>query len=85
MKPGDFVKIKYSSKLLQLGLCELVNRFGQVTKIVRDKHDRVAGAFIIPNTGRLKNDEWYIPVQSIESVETLNRIRNKGILKQTVL
>lgn len=85
MQQGEIVKIKYSKALLQLGLCELVNRKAQVTKVVYNKRNKERGAFLIPQSGRLKGEEWFIPIQSIESDETINRLRNKGILKSTIL
>lgn len=85
MQQGEIVKIKYSKALLQLGLCELVSRKAQITKIVYNKRNKERGAFLIPQSGRLKGEEWFIPIQSIESVETINQLRNKGILKSTIL
>lgn len=85
MQQGEIVKIKYSKALLQLGLCELVSRKAQVTKVVYNKRNKERGAFLIPQSGRLKGEEWFIPIQSIESAETTNRLRNKGILKSTIL
>lgn len=85
MQQGEIVKIKYSKALLQLGLCELVSRKAQVTKVVYNKRNKERGAFLIPQSGRLKGEEWFIPIQSIESAETINRLRNKGILKSTIL
>ena len=85
MQQGEIVKIKYSKALLQLGLCELVSRKAQITKIVYNKRNKERGAFLIPQSGRLKGEEWFIPIQSIESAETINQLRNKGILKSTIL
>lgn len=85
MQQGEIVKIKYSKALLQLGLCELVSRKAQITKVVYNKRNKERGAFLIPQSGRLKGEEWFIPIQSIESAETINRLRNKGILKSTIL
>lgn len=85
MQQGEIVKIIYSKALLQLHLCELVGRKAQVTKIVYNKRDKERGVYLIPQSGRLKGEEWFIPIQSIESVETLNKMRNKGILTSTFL
>lgn len=85
IQQGEIVKIKYSKALLQLGLCELVTRKAQVTKVVYNKRNKEKGVYLIPQTGRLKGEEWYIPIQSIESLAAINRLRNKGILKNTIL
>ena len=85
LQQGEIVKIKYSKALLQLGLCELVTREAQLTKILYNKRNKEKGAYVIPKTGKVKDEEWFIPIQSIESLAGLNRLRNKGILKSTKL
>lgn len=85
IQQGEIVEIKYSKALLQLGLCELVTRKAQVTKIVYTKRNKEKGAYVIPQTGRLKYEEWYIPIQSINSLAEINKLRNKSILKSTIL
>lgn len=85
IQQGEIVRIKYSKVLLQLRLCELVTREAQVVKIVYNEKGKESGAFVILRTGRLKGQEWYIPIQSIESISTMNRVRNKGILKSTFI
>lgn len=85
IQQGEIVRIKYSQPLLQLGLCELVTREAQVTKVVYNQRNKERGAFVIPQTGKLKGEEWYIPIQSIESVSSINRLRNKGLLKSTII
>ena len=85
IQQGEIVEIKYSRALLELGLCKLVTRKAQVTKIVYTKRNKEKGAYVIPQTGRLKDEEWYIPIQSINSLAEINKLRNKGILKSTLL
>lgn len=85
IQQGEIVKIKYSKALLELRLCELVTREAQITKVVYNKRNKVKGAYLIPKTGRLKDEEWYIPIQSIESVSELNKLRNREIMKHTIL
>lgn len=85
IQQGEIVRIKYSKPLLQLGLCELVTREAQVTKVVYNQRNKERGAFVIPQTGKLKGEEWYIPIQAIESVSSINRLRNKGLLKSTII
>lgn len=85
IQQGEIIKIKYSKLLLQLGLCELVTRKAQVTKVIYNKRNKIKGAYVIPQSGRLKDEEWYIPAPSIESMDDLNKLRNKGILKSTIL
>lgn len=84
VQQGETVRIKYSRALLRLGLCELVTREAQVTKVLYTKCNKVRGAYVIPLTGRLKG-EWYIPIQSIGGLDEINRLRNRSILKSTIL
>lgn len=84
MQQGEIIKIKYSKALFQLGLCELITRKAQVIKIVYNERNKERGAFVIPQSGRLKGEEWFIPIQSIESSSTINKLRNKSILKATI-
>lgn len=85
IQQGEIIEIKYSKALLFLGLCELVTRKAQVTKVVYTKRNKVKGAYVIPQTGRLKDEEWYIPILSINSLADINKLRNKSILKSTIL
>lgn len=85
IQQGEIVKIKYSKILLQLRLCELVTRKAQITKVVYNKRNKIKGAYLIPQSGRLKDEEWYIPIQSIESLSDINKMRNNEILKHTIL
>lgn len=85
IQQGEIVKIRYSKALLQLGLCELVTREAQVTKVVYNPRNKEKGAYVRPQTGRLKDEEWYIPIQSIESASEINRLRNKSLLKSTIM
>lgn len=85
MLEGEVVKIKYSKQLLQLRLCELVTRKAVVTKVAYNDLGNVRGAYVIPQTGRLRGQEWYIPIQSIESQSDINRLRNHSTIRQTIL
>lgn len=85
LKPGDIVKIIYSDELRALGLNELVKRKGIITAVVKLPNGRLRGAYFRPKSGRLRNEEWFIPIQSIESDEQIYRLKTFGILKKTIL
>lgn len=85
IQQGEIVKIKYSKALLELGLCELVTREAQVTKVLYNRRKKERGAYLIPQSGRLKGEEWFIPIQSIESIDRINKLRNCLILNSTLL
>lgn len=82
---GEKVKIKYSRALLELGLCELVTRKATVEKPVLNSRGKLRGAFVIPASGRLKGEEWYIPIQSIECFSSIEQMRTLGIIKKTIM
>lgn len=84
LRTGDIVKIIYSKQLLFLDLCELVSREAIVSHIVK-KDGKVKGAYVIPQSGRLKDEDWFIPIQSIESVDKIDKLRTLVIMKQTTL
>ena len=85
IQQGEIVKIKYSKALLELGLCELVTREAQVTKVLYNRRKKERGAYLIPQSGRLKGEEWFITIQSIESIDRINKLRNCLILNSTLL
>lgn len=85
IQQGEIVKIKYSRALLELGLCELVTREAQVTKVLYNRRKKERGAYLIPQSGRLKGEEWFIPIQSIESIDRISKLRNCIILNSTLL
>lgn len=82
---GVVIKIKYSKALLFADLCELVGREAIVTKVVHERKDRIKGVCAIPQTGRLKGQDLFIPAASIVCVDDIKKARTLGILKTTIL
>lgn len=85
LKRGDIVKIRYSKELEAIGLKELVRRKAMITLVVNNKHGKCRGVYVIPRTGKYKNEEWFIPIQSIESNDTIDSFRAINLLKTTIL
>lgn len=84
LKNGDTVTIAYSKDLALLELGELVGKEAIVTQIVK-KDNRVKGVYLVPLTGRLRHQEWFIPIKSIKSQAAVDRMRSEQMLKQTKL
>lgn len=83
LKPGDKITIRYSKKLEQNGNGLLINRVGEVTRVVYAQ-GQVVGAYVdIKTMRRVKS--YYIPVSSIEGPDDINRIRNLVMLKSIIL
>lgn len=81
LKNGDTIKIAWSKELSDLKLCELVGKKAMVTQIIR-KDGHVKGVYLIPTSGRLKKEEWYVPIQSVMSQATIDRLRSEQMLRQ---
>lgn len=83
LRIGDVVTIRYSKKLEQSGHSILVNRQGEVTRIVLTS-GQISGAYVdVIVMRRVRN--YYIPINSIEGPDTINRMRTLSMLKSTVL
>lgn len=83
LKPGDQITIRYSKKLEQSGNNLLINRLGEITRVVT-VNGNVTGAYVdVKVMRRIRN--YYIPISSIEGPDEINKIRNLGILKSIVL
>ncbi len=82
---GELIKIKYSRALLFADLSELVGREAMVTKVVHERKNRIKGVNAIPQTGRLKGQDVFIPAASIVCVDDIKRMRTLAILKATKL
>lgn len=83
LKPGDKITIRYSKKLEQNGNSLLVNRLGEVTRVVT-QNGNINGAYVdVKVMRRVRN--YYIPICSIEGPDEINKIRNLGILKSIIL
>lgn len=83
LKIGDKITVRHSRQLAKSGNAILVNKSGEVTKVIYS-NGRLLGAYAdIKIMRRLKN--YYIPSESIEGPESINRVRTLSILKTTVL
>lgn len=82
---GEVIKIRYSKALLFTDLCELVGREAIVTKVVHERKNRVKGVCAIPQSGRLKGQDLFIPAASIVCIDELKQARALGIIKTTKL
>lgn len=85
LKVGEIVRISYSRELERMGMRELVRRKATVTLIVNNKYGKCRGAYVIPRSGKFKNEEWFIPIQSIENEDSIDAIRTMELLKHAVL
>lgn len=85
LKKGDVVKIRYSKELEEIKLGKLVNHKAIVTLPVYNDKGKCRGAYVIPRIGFLRKEEWYIPIKSIESDDTINSFRALDIIKKTIL
>lgn len=81
LKEGDDVKIVYSARLMDMKLVQLVGQRGIVAKVVRRKKN--SGAYIEIVRGKNAGEEWFIPMSSIQTQESLNRLRNLGLISST--
>lgn len=83
LKAGDKITVRNSKQLAQKGLNLLTNRTGVVTKTLVSQ-GRILGAYAdIKVMRRVKN--YYIPIESIEGPDSVNRVRTLSLLKATVL
>ncbi len=83
LKVGDKITIRYSKKLEQNGNTILTNRTGIVTRILFTGGN-LTGAYVNVKVMRhIKN--YYIPINSIEGPERINKMRTLSILKSTKL
>ena len=77
---GDKIYIR-NSKLLKNE--SLLNKQGVVTRLLTIRGE-IVGAYIdVKIMRKVKN--FYIPVNSIEGVDKINKTRTLGILKSTIL
>lgn len=83
LKPGDQITIRYSKKLEQNGNNLLINKLGMITRVV-SQNGNISGAYVDVKVMR-RTRNYYIPINSIEGPDEINRIRNLGILKTIVL
>lgn len=83
IKIGDKITIRNSKNLARKGLNSLVNKTGIVTRILNSQ-GRLLGVYAdVKVMRRLKN--YYIPIESIEGPDAINRVRTLSIIKATIL
>lgn len=83
LKIGDKITIRYSKKLAQNGNNLLVNRVGVVTSILTNAGNIIGVYADVRVMRKLRN--YYIPINSIEGVDEINKLRALSILKSTIL
>lgn len=83
LKIGDKITIRYSKKLAQNGNNLLVNRVGVVTRILTNAGNIIGVYADVRVMRKLRN--YYIPINSIEGVDEINKLRALSILKSTIL
>jgi len=80
---GDKITIRNSKNLARHGSNSLVNKTGVVTRILNSQ-GRLLGVYAdVKVMRRVRN--YYIPVESIEGPDSINRVRTLSILKSTIL
>ena len=83
IKIGDKITIRNSKNLARNGLNVLVNKTGVVTKVLNSQ-GRLLGVYAdVKVMRRVRN--YYVPIESIEGPDSINRVRSLSILKSTVL
>ena len=83
IKIGDKITIRNSKELARKELNVLVNKTGVITKILISQ-GRILGVYAdVKVMRRVRN--YYIPVESIEGPDSINRVRSLSILKSTIL
>lgn len=83
LKIGDKITIRYSKKLAQNGNNLLVNRLGIVTRVLTNAGNIIGVYADVRVMRKLRN--YYIPIDSIEGVDEINKLRALSILKSTIL
>lgn len=83
LKKGDKITIRSSRPLIDKGLGNLVNKTGVITKVLNSQ-GRLLGVYADVKVVR-KIRNYYIPAESIEGPDSINRVRTLSILKSTIL
>ncbi len=78
---GEEARVIYSKQLHDMRLISLVGQRGVIVKCILS--GRTPGAFILIDIGKNKGEEWFIPIQSIQTATDVDRLRNTAILKST--
>lgn len=83
LKIGDKITVRYSKKLAQKYKGFLINRVGEVQKL-NYSNGELTGVYVTVMIAN-KPKKYYIPKDSIECCDEINRLRVLGILKSTIL
>ena len=78
---GSTIKIIYCRKLQEYGLINLVGQTAVITECLFDNKNN-PGAYVIIIKGINKGEEWFIPLRSIQTRESINKLRSDAILRQ---
>lgn len=79
LKEGDEVRVVYSAMLDKMKLLFLVSQRGVITKL--QVHSKTPGAFVLIQIGRSAGEEWYVPLQSCQTRERIEKLRNISLLR----
>ena len=82
-KENEEVRIIYSNELAKMRLMNLVSQRGIVTKV--KPNGKTPGVFVLIHAGKSAGEEWFVPMQSVQTKGDLDRIRNFGMLKSVKL
>lgn len=80
---GDKITIRQSKLLAKNGNDMLVNKTGIVTRMLKIGNNLIGVYADVRIMRKIKN--YYIPSNSIESADDINKTRVLGILKSTIL
>lgn len=83
IKIGDKITVRNSKELARKGLNVLVNKTGMVTKVLKSQGGVIGVYADVKVMRRVRN--YYIPIESIEGPDSINRVRSLSILKSTIL
>lgn len=83
LRKGNKITVRYSDQLAQAGNKNLVGKTGIITKVMLGK-GILGGVYADVKVFR-KTKNFYIPQQSVESSEDINKARVSSLLKNTVL
>jgi hypothetical protein len=83
LKSGDEITVRYSQQLVKAGNNTLVNRTGIVSDLVMSDGVVIGVKANVRVVKRNRN--YFIPIDSIDGIEDVNKIRTLSILKSTIL
>lgn len=83
MQIGDKITIRYSKQLAQAGNNLLTNRIGVVSSL-KISDGNLTGVYAEVKVMR-RTRTYFIPINSIEGPQDINKIRTLSLLKSTIL